>query len=34
MQGTNEPIKDKTFGKISEFIGETGTEQKGIIICH
>ena len=28
-QGKNESIKDKIFGKMSEFIGETGTEEKG-----
>jgi hypothetical protein len=28
-QGKNESIKDKRFGKMSEFIGETGTEEKG-----
>ena len=27
-QGKNESIKDKIFGKMSEFIGETGTEEK------
>ena len=28
-QEKNESIKDKIFGKMSEFIGETGTEEKG-----
>ncbi|MDW0150284.1 MAG: hypothetical protein QOK89_07860 [Nitrososphaeraceae archaeon] len=28
-QGKNESIKDKIFGKMSEFIGQTGTEEKG-----
>jgi hypothetical protein len=28
-QGRNGSIKDKIFGKMSEFIGETGTEEKG-----
>jgi hypothetical protein len=27
-QGKSESIKDKIFGKISEFIGETGSEDK------
>ena len=29
-QEKNESIKDKIFGKMSEFIGETGTEEKGL----
>ncbi|HEU5172975.1 MAG TPA: hypothetical protein VFT83_05535 [Nitrososphaeraceae archaeon] len=29
IQRKNESIKDKIFGKISEFIGETGSEEKG-----
>ena len=28
-QGRNGSIKDKIFGKMSEFIGETGREEKG-----
>jgi hypothetical protein len=28
-QGKNESIKDKIFGKMSEFMGETGTQEKG-----
>jgi hypothetical protein len=28
-QGKNKSIKDKIFGKMSEFIGETGSEEKG-----
>ena len=28
-QGKSESIKDKIFGKMSEFIGETGGEEKG-----
>ena len=29
IQRKNESIKDKIFEKISEFIGETGSEEKG-----
>ena len=29
IQRKNESIKDKIFGKMSEFIGETGSEEKG-----
>jgi hypothetical protein len=28
-EGKNKPIKDKIFGKMSEFIGKTGSEEKG-----
>jgi len=28
-QGRNKSIKDKIFGKVSEFMGETGTQEKG-----
>ena len=28
-QGRNGSIKDKIFGKMSEFMGETGTQEKG-----
>ena len=29
IQGKSESIKDKIFGKMSEFIGEIGSEEKG-----